>query len=227
MEGSSDISIYLSRLEKQTGTWSAAVKMSRDATRSEQNPVLFSLSENEIWLFYTAQILTDQGTALVRVRKSFDQGLTWNEEEDLFEDAGTFVRQRPVINPKGFILIPIWNSNMKEAFGMDFSLVKVSKDGGKSWETVEVPESYGCVHMNIMEDCKTAYYRSRKADFIYRSTSDDGGLTWSVPEPTELLNNNSSVQARPLASGDTFIIFNDIRSTGGGRESSVPPLDQG
>ena len=223
MEGSSDISVYLSRRNNETGVWSDAVKMSKDSSRSEQNPVLFRKDSDEIWLFYTAQILADQGTSLVRIRKTFDEGLTWSEETDLFPEAGTFVRQKPVINPQGYILLPIWHSNMKEAFGLDHSMVKISKDGGCTWETSEVPESYGCVHMNIMEDCKTAYYRSRKADFIYRSISVDDGLTWSVPQPTQLPNNNSSIQASIDNAVKTLIIFNDIRAAGREKESSVPP----
>ena len=223
MEGSSDISVYLSRYDSTSGTWSEAIQMSQDPARSEQNPVLFNLKGKEIWLFYTAQILTDQGTSLVRVRRSKDRGITWSPEEALFSEEGIFVRQRPVVNPEGAILIPIWFSNMKEAFGLDRSAVKISRDGGASWETVPVPDSFGCVHMNIMEDGKEAFYRSRKSDSIYRSTSDGNGVRWSKPQPMNLPNNNSSIQARIVSDGRILIIFNDIRAEGRPTESAVPP----
>lgn len=223
MEGTADVSIYLSRFDSKTGIWSDAERMTQDTSRAEQNPVLFQKDQYEIWLFYPAQLLTDQGTAVVRIRKSFDQGITWSDEEPLFPETGVFVRQRPVINPDGAILLPIWHSNMEEAFGLDYSLVKISKDGGETWDTIEVPESYGCVHMNIMEDCREAFYRSRKSDAIYRSVSDGKGLSWSRPEPLELPNNNASVQARIMHDGKILIIFNDRRSEGNSKESSVPP----
>lgn len=223
MEGSSDISVYLSRRDSSTGVWSDAVKMSQDSTRSEQNPVLFNMKGNELWLFYTAQILTDQGTALIRVRKSKDQGVTWSSEENLFAEQGIFVRQRPVMNTEGSIIVPIWFSNMKEAFGLDYSALKISTDDGMSWKTVEVPDSFGCVHMNIMEDGKEAFFRSRKSDYIYRSTSDGNGVQWSKPQPMSLPNNNSSIQARSISDGRILIIFNDIRAEGRSSESSVPP----
>jgi predicted neuraminidase len=223
MEGSSDISIYLSRYDRSRAAWRDPVKMSEDASRSEQNPALFRHPSGEVWLLYTAQEKTDQGTALVRIRRSTDGGQTWSETRDLFTQAGTFIRHPPVINPSGLLLFPIWRSNIRNAFGDDPSLVQVSGDGGKSWEAVEVPDSRGCVHMDILENCRVAFYRRRQADAVFRSTSDDGGLTWSAPAPTSLPNNNSSIQARELKDGRIAIIYNEIRATGSERESAVPP----
>ncbi len=223
MEGTPDISIYLSRFDRRTKTWSAAVKMSEDATRSEQNPALFRHPAGEIWLLHTAQEKADQGTAVVRIRRSADNGLTWSEIRDLFSKPGTFIRHAPVVNPAGLLLLPVWHSNMRNAFGDDPSLVQISANGGKSWEEVEVPESEGSVHMDILETCDVAFFRRRRADFIFRSVSDDHGLTWSKPEPTLLPNNNSSLQARGLKDGRLAIIYNHISAAGRAGESSVPP----
>ena len=74
MEGTSDISIYLSRFEAAKGKWQDPFKMSKDPERSEQNPALFRHPTGEIWLLYTAQLKTDQGTAIVRRRRSQDGG---------------------------------------------------------------------------------------------------------------------------------------------------------
>lgn len=226
MEGSSDVSIYLSRFNTAEGRWSGAVKMSDDNARSEQNPVIFRTASGDLWLLYTAQLKTDQGTSIVRRRRSPDNGRTWREIEDFFTEAGTFIRQTPVINSSGCILLPVWHSSIKDAFGNDTSLVKISRDGGYSWETVEVPESNGCVHMNILENCKAAFYRSRKADRIYRSVSGNDGLSWTQPTPTELPNNNASIQARVLSDNRVAIIYNENHARGLEGESSIPPWIQ-
>ncbi|ORC37965.1 hypothetical protein B4O97_02920 [Marispirochaeta aestuarii] len=226
MEGSSDVSIYLSRFDSSSETWSPAEKMSDDPTRSEQNPVIFTSPGKELWLLYTAQLKTDQGTAIVRRRRSRDGGKTWEGIEDLFTGEGTFIRQTPVVNSRGYILVPIWHSNIKNAFGDDTSLVMVSRDGGSSWETIEVPESNGCVHMNILSNCRAAFYRSRRSDRIYRSVSDDDGLSWSKPEATELPNNNASIQARLLSDDRILIIYNENSARGRKSESSIPPWIQ-
>jgi predicted neuraminidase len=52
--------------------------------------------------------------------------------------------------------------------------------------------------MNIVMVSDThlvAFYRSRWADFIYRTESRDGGATLQVPTPTLLPNNNSVTRA--------------------------------
>nr|WP_321462096.1 sialidase family protein [uncultured Cohaesibacter sp.] len=226
MEGSSDISIYLSRFDHAAGVWSEAVRMSDDAQRSEQNPALFRHPSGQIWLLYTAQLKTDQGTAIVRMRRSDDEGKSWAPIETLFDSEGTFIRHPPVVNPQGQILLPVWFSSMKNAFGNDRSLVQISDDGGNCWHLQEVPGSEGCVHMNILPDCRVAFYRRRKADHIFRSVSDDGGLTWARPEATSLPNNNSSIQAIGLCDGRLLIIYNHIGAAGRDCESAVPPWIQ-
>jgi predicted neuraminidase len=223
MEGTADISIYLSRYDRARDRWGEAVKMSEDPARSEQNPALFCHPVGELWLIWTAQIGADQGTALVRIRRSADGGVTWSPTESLFSQPGTFIRHAPVVNPKGLLLLPVWHSNMRNAFGDDESLVQVSADGGHRWEAVPVPGSRGCVHMDILENCRVAFYRRRQADNIFRSESTDGGLTWSVPKATALPNNNASIQARELGDGRIAIAYNDICAAGRKGEGHVPP----
>ena len=50
--------------------------------------------------------------------------------------------------------------------------------------------------------------RSRFADHVYKSESHDFGDTWSVPEATMLPNNNASVSAIKLQSGEIALAYN-------------------
>lgn len=216
-EGVADISIYFSRLAKGLSRWSIPVKLSEDPTRSEQNPILFPAPDGKLWLLYTAQKSGNQNTAIVRYRISEDNGQTWGKIGTQFDKAGTFVRQPVVVLDNGEWLIPIFYCRTvpggKWVGNNDISAVRISADQGSTWSEYEVPNSVGCVHMNVekMPDgALLALFRSRWADNVYLSRSTDNGRTWTDPVPTELPNNNSSIQFTRLVNGHLAIVFNDI-----------------
>ncbi|WP_159995453.1 exo-alpha-sialidase [Roseomonas sp. 18066] len=215
-EGVPDISAYFSRLEGDR--WSAPVRLSDDPTRSEQNPLLFPAPNGELWLIWTAQISGNQDTAIVRRRVSIDHGRSWGPIATLFGErpgGGTFMRQPVTVLSNGDWLLPIWictsTPGRKWVGDEDTSAVMISSDQGRTWKEVAVPDSLGCVHMNILDlqdGTLAAFYRSRWADNVYVSRSSDLGQSWSAPEPTELPNNNSSIQVARLQNGHLAMVFN-------------------
>jgi len=74
-----------------------------------------------------------------------------------------------------------------------------------------------------------ALYRSRWADYIYYSQSEDGGESWSQPEPTVLPNNNSSIQVTTLQDGTLALVFNNMSAAGATerRASLYDEIDDG
>lgn len=222
-EGNSDISIVISRLDAGSDRWSMPVKVSDDDYCSEQNPSLFQKSRNEIWLVYTAQkakskddvpFFNYQYTAQIRRKRSFDGGHTWGPTEVMFSHPGSFCRQKIQVLSNGRYVFGNWYCFDDETRnGSDISVIHLSDDEGVTWRDVEIPESRGKVHANLVEmdgGRIVALMRSRSADYIYRSVSEDWGETWSVPEKTELANNNSSISAIRLASGDIAVVCNPV-----------------
>jgi predicted neuraminidase len=230
-EGIPDISVYFARLASGATHWSDPVKLSDDPTRSEQNPLLFTTPNGALWLLWTAQLGGNQDTALVRRRVSRDGGASWGPVETLIPEKpgfGTFIRSPIVVNVRGEWLLPIWRC-AKPPVGawtgdLDTSSVLISSDEGVTWREIPVPDSTGCVHMSIVpwQDRLLAFYRSRWADNVYRSESLDGGHSWSAPTPTVLPNNNISVMALALASGDVALMYNESSAADAtGRRSSL------
>lgn len=88
---------------------------------------------------------------------------------------------------------------------------RVSDDAGESWKVVRMPDSAGRVHANLIEvepGHLVAFMRSRFADNVYISESNDFGDSWSVPEKTVLPNNNASISAIKLQTGEIAMAYN-------------------
>jgi predicted neuraminidase len=216
-EGVADISVWFSCLDGQQ--WSEPVRLSDDPTRSEQNPVLYVHDSRTVWLLWTSQHAGNQDTARVLRRISTDGGRSWGPIHTLLPETaegGVFIRQPIVRLPSGRLLLPIFHCvgvpGRKWVGDQDYSGVMISDDSGKSWREVVVPDSTGCVHMNIgrlADGTLVALYRSRWADAIYRSVSIDDGGSWSTPEHTDLPNNNSSIQFVVLPDDRLALVFNE------------------
>ncbi|CAJ0687296.1 sialidase family protein [Ralstonia mannitolilytica] len=227
-EGIPDVSIYLSRLAAGSTEWQPATKLSDDPARSEQNPVLFTTPTGELWLIYTAQLSGHQNTAIVRRRISTDGGHSWGPIETLFDQPGTFVRQPIVVLPDGAWACPAFlcrtQPGERWVGNDDISAVMISEDHGRTWTQHVVPDSLGCVHMNVQtlaDGSLLALYRSRWADRIYASRSQDG-RSWSAPQPTALPNNNSSIQFVALRNGHLALVYNESdASHSTGRRTSL------
>ncbi|WP_320782653.1 sialidase family protein [Streptomyces sp. CRN 30] len=217
-EGMADISVHFSRLPAGSGRWTAPVRLSGDPDRSEQNPVLFPAPDGGLWLLHTAQRAGNQDTSEVRLRVSRDGGVTWGPVRSLFpadDRGGVFVRQPLVVLGSGRWLLPVFRCPVTPGArwtgGLDTSAVMLSDDQGLTWREHPVPGSTGRVHMNVHprpDGTLLALFRSRTADRVYRSVSQDEGETWSVPEPTTAPNNNSSLQYVPLGDGRLAMVHN-------------------
>ncbi len=217
-EGGSDVHIICSCLKKGADKWSKPVDISGDPERSEQNPSLFLAPTGEVWAMYTAQLGRQPGkdnmqfTSVIRRQKSTDGGKTWSPYDVMFDREGSFCRQPIQILKNGRWIFANWQcTDSPEGLSGDPTVFQISDDQGKTWREITMPNSRGRVHANVVElegGHLLAFMRSRNADFIYRSQSQDYGNTWSEPKPTPLPNNNSSISAIKLQSGRIAIAYN-------------------
>lgn len=216
-EGNADISIAMSRLNQGSNRWTVPVIIASNPGRSDQNPVPFLDPEGKLHLFYSSQKHLSENTSLIYELTSKDQGHTWNKHEALFPKPGWYDRQHLLVFHHKW-LFPLYfqgSESIVTNAERDWSAVKISSDQGKTWSTCKVPESDGLVQMDIVEispGSLVAFFRSRYADWIYRSQSSDG-CHWSAPVPTILPNNNSSIQVVRLKDGHLAMAFNNGQAT--------------
>lgn len=222
LEGKSDVSIHASVLPAGAAAWGPAQQLSHDPDRSEQNPVLFAAPGGALWLFHTAQPAGNQDECRIRMapltRDASDPtALAAGEGRLLDLPPGCFVRAPLVVRDDGAWLLPIFRCvprpGQRWTGSHDVAAVGVSLDEGRTWALEEVPGSVGSVHMSPVDlggGRLAAFYRRRQADWVHRSESRDGGRTWSVPEPTDVPNNNSSIAAVRLTDGRVAMICNPV-----------------
>lgn len=235
-EGANNVSIALSRLSPGAARWSTPAFLSDDPQRSDQNPVLFPTPDGKLWLLYASQqshgpapelwddkfsdgklqgIHWNQWTSVIRRRVSTDNGHTWGPVETLFDQPGSFCRNRMLVLSNGDWLFPMYYSRRdgEGVYGNDVSVMQISADQGQTWTEYAVPGSRGRVHPTVIELSPgqlVAFFRSRSADRIYVSRSGDYGRTWTASARTGLPNNNASIQAVKLTSGSIALAFNHL-----------------
>ncbi|MFN7025718.1 MAG: exo-alpha-sialidase [Pseudorhizobium sp.] len=224
LEGKSDISIYASVLPEGASTWGPPQRLSFDPDHSEQNPVLFKAPDGRLLLLHTSQPSGNQDECRIRMTEIATDAadptrLTAAEGRCLDLPRGCFVRAPVVIRADGAWLLPIFRCiprpGQKWNGSHDTAAIGISQDGGATWTLEELSQSIGCVHLSpvsLDETTMTAFFRRRQADFVYRTESTDQGLTWSIPAPTDLPNNNSSIAAIALDDGRVAIICNPVNA---------------
>jgi len=221
-EGESDVAIVFSRLKRGETRWSAPRVIDHHSGESYQNPVLFQSQDGTLHLYNTTQPANaGEAGARVLTSNSFDGGKTWSAPRPLFDKPGAFTRHPVVVLEDGTWLLPITYVTSRDIGAgseTNFSAMELSRDRGGSWKECKVPQSEGKVQPTVVEIAPhhlLALFRSRAADFIFRSESTDG-CAWTPPVPTVLPNNNASVQMTKLRNGDLALVFdNSSRSAGG------------
>lgn len=216
LEGKSDISIHGSVLAPEATGWTPGLALSDDPDRSEQNPVLWRNGAGDWQLFHTAQPAGNQDDCVIRARPVwFDGALRAGNAREIALPKGSFIRGRFVQRADGAWMMPVfrcisrpgqrWNGSH------DVAAVAISHDDGQTWALSDVPGSIGSVHMTIVPldgDHMVAFYRRRQSDFVHRSESTDGGMTWSAPAATDVPNNNSSINVIRLKDGRLAMVCN-------------------
>lgn len=224
LEGKSDISIHASILLPGASVWGPARALSGDPAHSEQNPVIFTAPDGQLWLFHTAQPSGNQDECRIRMvplsRDAADPTMISNGEGRFLDlPRGCFIRAPLVVRDDGAWVLPIFRCvqrpGQKWNGSHDVAAIGVSSDAGATWRLEEVPGSIGSVHMSpvaLGDNRFAAFYRRRQADFVHRSESADGGRSWSAPQATDVPNNNSSIAALRLVDGRVAVIGNPVNA---------------
>lgn len=221
-EGADDVGIWASI--RKDGQWSAPVRISEERDVAHWNPVLHLREDGKIILYYKyGQTIPNWITKYVI---SEDNGQTWSAPCELV-DGDTEGGRGPVKNKcirlqDGTVLAPASTEQNK----MWIPFIDRSEDDGLTWEKqtpMERPK-YRRMWVNMIQptlwqsaDQSVHCLLRTNQGAVYRSDSEDLGITWCKPYRTALPNNNSGLDLAQDSKGNLWLLYNPVSQNWGDR----------
>jgi len=218
-EAAADVGIWVAR--HSGGHWSRPQEVCvwRDPDGSRRpcwNPVLFTMPDGSLALFYKASGSPKSWQGLVRT--TADGGATWSEPQPIRPDPRTAttlagvpvgpVKNKPVTLADGAIVAP--SSTEDDGWRVHFER---STDGGKTWRVigpVNDGRAIAAIQPSILrlDGGRLVALGRTQNKRLFRVESPDGGLTWGEMTLTDLPNPNSGTDAVTLADGRHLLVYN-------------------
>lgn len=205
-----DVCIYTS--ENIDGKWSVPALVAdgimNDTLRYPcWNPVLFKRTDGDIVLYYKIGPNPREWWGLYKV--STDQGATWSEEVKIPDMLLGPIKNKPELLKDGTILYP---TSFETSEKWDI-YVETSTQDLTDWRKIEIDNNgFNAIQPTVLfhEDGKIQMLCRSKEKKIVETWSADQGKSWSPVTATELLNNNSGIDAVSLKNGLHLLICNPV-----------------
>ncbi len=219
-----DVGIWMSK--GKPGAWSEPYEVAKIRNNAHWNPVLFKDDKGLIHLYFkVGKEITDWETWEIT---SDNGGKTWTDARELIKgDKGGRgpVRNKPIILSDGTWLA---GASFEENTGdMHWDVfIDRSEDNGKTWTATPYIEldrndfsGKGVIQPTLWESAPGRVHilvRSTNGK-IYRSDSDDYGITWCKFYATDMPNNNSGIDLVKLQDGTLVLAYNPVSENWGSR----------
>ena len=230
-EGADDVAIWAAF--RNNGVWSQPRKLADDHGQPNWNPVLFSLDNGNVIMFYKAG--RNISNWVTKVIMTEDGGRTWSEPRELVPGDSSGgrgpVRNKVIKLSNGNLLAPastengIWKcfadiycptsgvwtkSEEVQIQNLDYeNIQKVKSNIAVSQQSFK---GKGVIQPTLWESAPGVVHMLMRSSEgrIYRSDSQDSGRTWSDAYATELPNNNSGIDVARLENGKLALVYNPV-----------------
>jgi predicted neuraminidase len=178
------------------------------ANKAVGNSVLFQDEENVLWLFYAAVEFGGWSGAHVDYKISRDRGQTWTESHRLTSGLGDLPRNKPVELAGCEILLPLSHSGFRKyAYGARWkTCAKLSQ---LSYPTIDGSKFSHPAFVAVGSNRVLAFVRARGGGMLQSTFFDPDKNGWSIPQPTNLPNSDSAIDAVGLEDGRILLAYND------------------
>ena len=166
---------------------------------------------------------------------SSDEGKTWTPARTIGEPEGVWyvMNDRMIQMKNGRLVVPV--SHMRKELGAgegdcNLGLCFFSDDAGETWKRstkpAELSDGRGMAEPCVaeVEGGRLIMLARTGSGCKYTSWSEDGGDTWSTPEPTTLVAACSSLTLKTLPDGRLIVFYNHVKPLRAGAFFPRTPL---
>lgn len=197
--------LALARRRKGQTKWDKCQPLMDSRKYSIGNPVLFQEPGGRIWLLFVVLKGSYWLDAVLEGMSSEDGGYSWSTPVQLWKKKGMMIKHPPVLRENGSLLLPAYDETASR------SVLLSSRPPCDKWQEV-----YHFSDIEIIQPVLVREAFDRLGLFfrpcsdprrIWRSHSQDDGVTWSIPIRTPLPNPLSGVGAF-VVDGHIAVVYN-------------------
>lgn len=226
-EGASDVTINSAVYDPARSAWSdEQVVASRASTQRALhryvaklgNPVVGRAADGSLQLFYVTVSLGGWAGSSITLMTSNDEGATWSAPRRLvtspFLNISTLVKGAPFLYADGSMGLPVYHESISkfaellhlDAAGRVIDKQRLARAGQGTLQPVVLVK-------NKNEALVLTRYAGKQAPpRVVSLSTEDGGRSWSAPQPSALPNPNAAVTAVVLADGRLLAALNNQES---------------
>ena len=202
--------------------WTFPVPIASAPFQGVGNPVIWQAPDGMVWLFYNNQHGDTWSNARVMAKISEDGAETWSDAFIIAMEEGSMVRGQPIVLNNGDYLLPIYHETGEDrersAEDTCSYFLRYNPETHQWKETNRIHSPEGNLQPQAVQLTDTDLfcfmrrgggYEPTTEGWMLRSSSSDGGYTWTDAERTEFPNPNSAVDLIKLHNGDLLLVYND------------------
>lgn len=203
LEGSA---IFMSRQFPGEDAWQPPQLHIDRPSEGDGNPVLYR-DGDRLWLFQAVTPGRAWSAARIEFQTSDDAGASWSSPRVLSARLGANVKYPPLRLRDGTLLLPAYDDLVQQ------SLFFASADGER-WTlraSVFTPPPAQNLQPSVvaLADGRLLATMRGAGGWLWVTSSDDDGLTWTPPQDANFPNPGSAAALLRLASGNLLLIYND------------------
>jgi len=200
----------------------SAKKISHDTYNAEY-PRIRRISKDTLFLVYRSGPNQENSWDNIALRKSFDNGETWQPVEIIAQDTDPnyfgFSDPELLVLKNGWILVAYEGRGNPDTNERDNIQVRVSKNRGKtwslpivvakgrSWEPAMIQLPDGEVELFFSSEAKWWPSPEPRPQEILLVRSEDNGLSWTEPQTVSFTENTRDGMPSPLLLNNNEMVF--------------------